>query len=92
MGCCYLLLFPRALNKPLDDEPGAEAVPVLFSSFAVTLQGAQLPHTLQGNSQALRKQTASISYLKGNHAWGCFRIWDCRVVHLVNPGTPTGRM
>lgn len=47
MGCCYLLLFPSALNKPLDDESGAWAVPVLFSSFAGTFQGAQVPHTLQ---------------------------------------------
>lgn len=49
---------------------------------------AQLPHALHWTCQALRRQTASISYLKGNNAWACFRIWDCR----VNPVTPTGGM
>lgn len=89
-GLLLSAVVPQSTEQTSGWESAAWAV--LFSSFAGTLQGAQLPPALQWNSQALRKQTASISYLQGNNAWGCFGIWDCRVVHWVNPGTPTGRM
>lgn len=30
-----------------------------------------------------------ISCRKENNTLGCFRSWDCRIVNLVNPATPT---